>query len=85
MSSYHINTDDEVDVPAEAIRIIDPQELQDVVYWTELPVGTQVQNITAHGVNLWTRTAKIEAKTDGIPAKYFLKVPSNQIASATLT
>lgn len=28
MCSYHINTDDEVDVPAEAIRIIDPQELQ---------------------------------------------------------
>jgi protein-ribulosamine 3-kinase len=40
----------------------------------ELPAGTQVTGITAHGASFWTRTARLDAESDGIPKEYFLKV-----------
>lgn len=41
----------------------------------ELPVGSEVKQVAAHGASHWTRTAKISTQTeDGISQSFFLKV-----------
>lgn len=42
----------------------------------ELPPGTEVTSITAHGASFWTRTARLDAQLGGgEKVQYFLKVP----------
>ena len=41
----------------------------------ELPEGTKIKSITAHGASYWTRTAEIKTEqADGSPMSFFLKV-----------
>ncbi|KAI0007863.1 Fructosamine kinase-domain-containing protein [Xylariaceae sp. FL0662B] len=58
---------EEVDVPIDAIQVIDPEVI------SKLPPGTKVLSITAHGASFWTRTARLDAERDRVPVKYFLK------------
>ena len=44
--------------------------------YAELPEGTRVTAITAHGASLWTRTARLNMEVDGEHKEYFLKVSS---------
>jgi fructosamine-3-kinase len=47
----------------------------------EMPAGTHISNMTAHGTSLWTRTARIDAARDASPVQYFLKVLPVLLAS----
>ncbi|KAI1081000.1 Fructosamine kinase-domain-containing protein [Whalleya microplaca] len=60
----------EVNVPIEAIQVIDPEVI------SKLPPETKVLNITTHGASFWTRTARLDAECEGDPVQYFLKTSS---------
>ncbi|KAI9785904.1 MAG: hypothetical protein M1839_008170 [Geoglossum umbratile] len=66
MSSEHTGYS-EVDVPVEAIQVIDPNVV------ASLPSGTRIASITPHGASFWTRTARLDAELDGEPRVFFLK------------
>ncbi|CAJ2508913.1 Uu.00g139390.m01.CDS01 [Anthostomella pinea] len=70
MSSEHAEDAREVDVPVEAIQTVDPAVV------ANLPWGTHVISIQAHGASFWTRTARVDAERDGVQVAYFLKVAS---------
>lgn len=50
-----------------------------LIHQAELPTGTVVKSISAHGVSNWTRTARIDTILDGGAIEYFLKVSSPQL------
>ncbi|PMD60750.1 uncharacterized protein K444DRAFT_560745 [Hyaloscypha bicolor E] len=67
MGNEHTEYSGEIDVPVEAIRIVDPSVL------AKLPQGTIITSVAAHGASFWTRTAKLDAFLNDRPKEYFLK------------
>ncbi|KAI0869002.1 Fructosamine kinase-domain-containing protein [Hypoxylon argillaceum] len=67
MANEHTDYKGEVDVPVEAIQIIDPEVV------AKLPPGTNASNILSHGSSLWTRTARLNVELGGVNQTYFLK------------
>jgi hypothetical protein len=48
--------------------------------YSELPPGTQIKGIFAHGASYWTRTAEIETEqSDGSQMSFFVKVGYAQL------
>jgi protein-ribulosamine 3-kinase len=44
-------------------------------YSPEMPPGTTIKGIHAHGASYWSRTAEIQTlKNDGSPQSYYIKV-----------
>ena len=86
MVNEHTEYSGDVDVPVEAIQIVDPNVLasecllQDDLQIgrsnqaLELPEGTTITDIIAHGASFWTRTARLDALRNGELKEYFLKV-----------
>ncbi|KAI1393275.1 Fructosamine kinase-domain-containing protein [Hypoxylon trugodes] len=73
MGDQEIEQNTQTEVPVGAIQTVDPEIL------TKLPIGTRVLGITAHGVSLWTRTARIDVERDGRRKAYFLKTSSGDL------
>ncbi|KAJ4386034.1 hypothetical protein N0V93_008926 [Gnomoniopsis smithogilvyi] len=67
MGNEHKDYEGEIEVPVEAIQIVDSNVIQ------KLPPGTEVTGITSHGASFWTRTARLDAVTEGSKCQYFLK------------
>ncbi|KAI0815528.1 Fructosamine kinase-domain-containing protein [Xylaria sp. FL0064] len=72
MGNEHTDYTGEVDVPVEAIRIIDSEVV------VKLPPGTKVSSVVAHGASFWTRTARVDGELDGAEQSYFLKTSFGQ-------
>ncbi|KAK7750908.1 hypothetical protein SLS62_007171 [Diatrype stigma] len=66
-ASEQAQLSDEVNVPIQAIQIIDPEVV------ARLPPGTNAVRIEAHGASFWTRTARLETERDGVKGAVFLK------------
>ncbi|KAJ4347801.1 uncharacterized protein N0V89_009171 [Didymosphaeria variabile] len=67
MGNEHTEYSGDIDVPVNAIQIINPQVV------SKLPDGIIIKNIAAHGASFWTRTARLDAELDGEKKQYFLK------------
>jgi hypothetical protein len=86
MVNEHTEYSRGVGVPVEAIQIIDPSVLASKYplrcdlsirrpnQALELPDGTIITNITAHGASFWGRTARLDTILNDEPKEYFLKV-----------
>ncbi|KAI9767665.1 MAG: hypothetical protein M1840_005536 [Geoglossum simile] len=67
MANEHTGYSGEVDVPVEAIEVID------LNVFDSLPKGSRAIGIAAYGASHWTRTARLDTELDGKSKAYFLK------------